>query len=311
MTNRGMMERRAWRSAVLLFAAVTLTGAGRVAAQADSGRVVTTAEIAPGFHLLSNGAGHLVVFAGQDASIVAGSLAPDLVTAARALLPGLAAPPVKYAIAMEGDSAAVYGDGGWGESGTIAMAQEDLYDRMAARRSTPAEADEQLNDLPTMGFSRVVQLYLPDEEIHLVHDHDASTNADIIVHFEKAGLLMMGGVFTSDGYPRINLDAGGKVDAMIRWVDWFCEVFVRGPSRVEPIVPGRGPVATLQDLIAYRDMLVTVRDRVHAQLEAGQAVAQVIASSPTAEFDARWGQGPVSPDAFVAAVYESLAAARQ
>jgi hypothetical protein len=177
---------------------------------------------------------------------------------------------------------------------------------MAAQRTADRVPDD--NALPTVGFSRVVQLHLPTEDVHLVHDHDASTDADIIVHFETAGVLMLGGVFTSDGYPVIDTARGGKIDQMINWVDWFCNAFVRGPHKLEPIIPGRGPPATFQELVDYRDMLVSVRDRVRSLMSGDTPLTAIIAARPTAAFDQRWGRGPVSPDDFVRMVYESLKA---
>jgi hypothetical protein len=91
---------------------------------------------------------------------------------------------------------------------------------------------------------------------------------------------------------------------MIQWVKWFTDNLPA--ERLEPIVPGRGPVAKKEDLIAYRDMLIAVRDRVLALRDSGKTVDEVVAARPTAEFDARWGRGPVTPPAFVRMVYESL-----
>jgi len=54
-----------------------------------------------------------------------------------------------------------------------------------------------------------------------------------------------------------------------------------------------------------------VRDRIQALVAEGKTLEQVRASQPTLDYDARYGAatGPASPDAFVAAVYDSLRAA--
>jgi hypothetical protein len=72
------------------------------------------------------------------------------------------------------------------------------------------------------------------------------------------------------------------------------------------IVPGHGPLADRAALTRYRDVLVTVRDRVQKLKTAGRTVEQVVAAKPGGEFDATWGTGFMQPDAFVTVVYNTL-----
>jgi hypothetical protein len=62
----------------------------------------------------------------------------------------------------------------------------------------------------------------------------------------------------------------------------------------------------MPDLQAYRDMLRTVHDRVRTLITSGKSLQEVIAAKPTADFDTRWGHGPVSRDQFVTMVFESV-----
>jgi hypothetical protein len=257
---------------------------------------ITVTEPAPGFHVLASPNANLVVFVDSVSAFVAGVHTPALVARAREVLTTLAAPATRYIVIMESDSAPSYGDLGWRGAGVTAIAQERLVGRMRRSRGP------QPNDLPVEGFSQAVQIRLQREEAHIVHDYNGATDADVIVHFERSGFLILGALFTSDGYPDIKLDRGGTIDGMIRWVDWFCKSF----RSTGPIVPARGPVSTLQGLIEYRDMLIAVRGRVDTLLKAGRSVEDVIAAKPAAEFDQRWGRGPVSSDRFVQTLSASL-----
>jgi hypothetical protein len=67
-----------------------------------------------------------------------------------------------------------------------------------------------------------------------------------------------------------------------------------------------GLLAARADLLAYRDMLVSVRDRVRTLIEAGKSIDQVVAATPTKDFDGKWGGGYVSSAAFVQMVFTSL-----
>lgn len=271
---------------------------------------VQVSQIAPHYHLLSQPDANLVVFVGERSSMLVGVQSPALVARARELLRTLHAPRVEYVLMLEDDQAPGYGDGGWGRDGAVTMAHELLYARMArfarGQDTTDAAAARRRNPLPRMGFSQVVQVYPKGEAIHLIHERAGYTNADVIVHYEGAGLLQLGNTFTMDGYPRIEVAKGGSLAGIVQTADFFLNNF-RDPGSLEPIVPGRGPVATVADLRAYRDMLVAVRDRVQPLLDAGKTEAEVVATHPSAEFDARWGHGPVQPDQFVGMVYRSLA----
>ena len=280
--------------------------AALLAAPPAEAQPATVAEIAPRFHLVADSTGNLVVFAGER-SLVAGVHTPALVARAREVLRSSGAP--RYALMMEGDSA--YGDSGWGD-GTLTMTHELHYNRMRrrARALAAARPADPPAPLPALGFSQVVQLYLGPEEVHFVHERAGHTSADVIVHFEKEGIVYLGNTFTNDGYPAVDSARGGSVAGMIATADFFLGGFATQPAMVEPIVPGRGPVADLAGLRAYRDMLASVRDSVRALHTAGRTLEQVVAARPTAAFDARWGRGPVKPDAFVAMVYRSVRAER-
>ena len=72
------------------------------------------------------------------------------------------------------------------------------------------------------------------------------------------------------------------------------------------IVPGHGPLGDRAALTRYRDMLVTVRDRVQKLKTEGRTEKDAVAAKPTSEFDATWGQGLIQPDVFVSIVYNTL-----
>jgi hypothetical protein len=48
----------------------------------------------------------------------------------------------------------------------------------------------------------------------------------------------------------------------------------------------------------YRDMIVSVRDTVQASIKQGRSENQIVAAHPSAKFDAQWGNGRVTPEAF-------------
>jgi hypothetical protein len=147
-------------------------------------------------------------------------------------------------------------------------------------------------DRPRIAFSEVLTFDLNGEAIHIVHQAPGFSDADAIVHFHVASLVYLGEVFPGDGYPDIDGRQGGKLNGMLKTLASWSGDTMR-------VVPARGKVTTGAEVRTFHDMIVTVRDRVQKMIASGQTEEQVIASHPAAEFDAHWGHGRVSADAFV------------
>jgi glyoxylase-like metal-dependent hydrolase (beta-lactamase superfamily II) len=94
-----------------------------------------------------------------------------------------------------------------------------------------------------------------------------------------------GDVFLPAAYPFSDVDNGGSFDGEIEFVSRLLEEF----DRDTVIVPGHGRVARYDDLIAYVEMLKTVRERIAALVASGATLEQVVAAEPTKEFDAKYG----------------------
>jgi hypothetical protein len=72
------------------------------------------------------------------------------------------------------------------------------------------------------------------------------------------------------------------------------------------VIPGHGPPGTRGELVEYRDMLGSSRDRIADLKHQGLSLNEVIAAKPTEPFDAKWGRAIISPALFTALVYRGL-----
>jgi cyclase len=154
-------------------------------------------------------------------------------------------------------------------------------------------------------------MYFNGEGIQLVHVPHASTDGDVLVFFRGSDVIAAGDIYSTVGYPRIDLGRGGHVNGVIeglnRLIDLaISEQFTEGGTR---IVPGRGRISDEFDVVEYRDMVTIVRDRVQALVSKGQTLEQVRASRPTLDWEPRYGSasGAWTTTQFVDAVYRSLA----
>ena len=72
------------------------------------------------------------------------------------------------------------------------------------------------------------------------------------------------------------------------------------------VIPGHGPIGGKSELVQYRDLLVTVRDRVAALKGEGKSLKEIVAAKPTAAYDAKWGTGFVNGEFFTKLIYKGV-----
>jgi glyoxylase-like metal-dependent hydrolase (beta-lactamase superfamily II) len=199
------------------------------------------------------------------------------------------------------------GNENMGKAGAFVVAHENVRKRMSAehfnavfQRTTPPSPE---GALPVVTFAEGVTFHWNGEEIRVYHVPPGHTDGDVIVHFVKADVVHMGDLFFNGlNYPFIDVSSGGRVDGVIGAADRVLAA-VGDKTR---IIPGHGPLATKVDLVVFRDTVKLLRDRIAKLKAEGKGRDAVIAAKPTADYDARWGQGFIKPDVFVGLVFDSL-----
>jgi len=184
------------------------------------------------------------------------------------------------------------------KAGAVIVAHESV------RRALAAGSRDSEAGLPILTLSELgrVSFDFNDEMIEVVHVQPAHSPANLIVHFPQSNVIDAGALFSSDHYPTI---AGGSIDGFVSALDKVVKM-----SDYETIVvPDRGPVSDREGLIAYREMLIAVRERVTEALDQGKTFEQFAASRPTREFDPQYGD-PSDP-LFLPVIYEAMRLRRQ
>jgi glyoxylase-like metal-dependent hydrolase (beta-lactamase superfamily II) len=157
--------------------------------------------------------------------------------------------------------------------------------------------------LPSEVFNRSRDLALNGASIGLRHYGGAHTDSDISVTFAAADVVHVGDTYWNGVYPFIDYSTGGSIDGMIAASD----ANIAGTTESTIIIPGHGaPVSNRAELMAFRDMLVTIRDNVASLKLEGRSRDETVAAKPTAAFDAIWGNFVIDPDYFTRLVYEGV-----
>lgn len=140
------------------------------------------------------------------------------------------------------------------------------------------------------------------ETVRIRHYRPGHTDNDISVYFVGADVLSVGDTFWNGQYPFIDHSTGGSINGAIA----AANANIAMASDRTIIVPGHGPVGNRASQIAFRDMLVAVRDRVARLKRRGLTLMQVQNAKPTAPFDAKWGRSIISGKLFTALVYRGV-----
>jgi cyclase len=256
--------------------------------------------------LLYGPGGNLVALDGPDGKILVDSSFVPVVPKILQALAGISPSPLKILINTHWHFDHTDGNALLHESGATILAHENTRKRLSTPQDIAAFGmhfpASPLAAWPQQTFADAFRLYFNNEELALSYIKPAHTDTDIFIRYEKENVLHMGDIFFNGMYPFTDASSGGSINGMIAGAESAFK-FVDAETK---IVPGHGPVGDKSELTKYRDMLVTVRDRVQAQKKAGKKVVEVVAAKPTADLDAAWGNGLLKPEQFVGIVYSTL-----
>jgi glyoxylase-like metal-dependent hydrolase (beta-lactamase superfamily II) len=159
------------------------------------------------------------------------------------------------------------------------------------------------NALPQITFTEDLTLHLDSTtSIHVMHVHHAHTDGDSFVYFPESNIIHMGDTFFKGRYPFIDLSSGGSIDGLIKAVN-HALLIVNDQTK---IIPGHGTVANRQDLLDYRDVIMTIRQRVKMAMDSGKKLEEIQEMGLTKEWDETHGQAFINPQQIVEFVYKSL-----
>jgi glyoxylase-like metal-dependent hydrolase (beta-lactamase superfamily II) len=136
-----------------------------------------------------------------------------------------------------------------------------------------------------------------------------------LVFFRRSDVIVAGDILDTRQFPVIDLARGGSIQGEIAALNRLVELAVPSIPLVNReagtiVVPGHGRLCDQYDVIAYRDMITIIRDRVRDLMKKGRSLAEVQAAQPAKGYMGRYGNpgGSWTTERFIEAVYQSLAA---
>jgi len=298
----------------LVLASATVVGRATAQMGDPSKVALKTTPVADGISVIAgaNGfaGGNVGVSVGADGVFIIDDELTPMTAKLKAALGALSKKPVRFVVNTHWHTDHTGGNVGVAGDGAVILAQDNTRKRlsvdqvrefMGKKITMPALPPA---GLPVITFAEDVTLHLNGDEIHVVHVAPAHTDGDAIVHFTKANVIDTGDVVL-DTYPVVDVEAGGQIDGVLAADDRILAL----ANDQTKIIPGHGPLMTKADVLAFRDMVKRVRDRIYKLADQKKSVDEIKAAKPLADLDARWGQGFLKADNAIEMVLKARSAA--
>ncbi len=267
---------------------------------------IQTVPVQANVYMLTGEGGNIGLCTGEDGPLLIDDQFARTTDGIQAAVRSLTDKPLRFVINTHWHGDHTGGNENLRKAGAIIVAHDNVRRRMSSEQflaafnqrvpAAPATA------LPVVTFSDSVTFHWNGEDLRIFHVQAAHTDGDAIVHFTRANVVHMGDVYFNGMYPFIDVSTGGTISGMVEAVD----LVLQQVNAETKFIPGHGPLSGIAELRSYREMLAAVEIRVRTLLEQGKSRDAVIAARPTADYDAKWGNGFIKPDAWVGIVYDGL-----
>ena len=294
--------------ALVLAVSLLLSWHSVVAQDEDYSKVqMKVTKVAGGVYMLEGAGGNIGASVGDDGIVIVDDQYAPLAEKIQAALKGITDKPVRFIINTHYHGDHTGGNAYFQKQAPI-IAQDNVRKRLesggAAGNGGAVHMDVKpaaKEALPIITFDHDVTVHLNGEDIRALFFPAGHTDGDSIIFFPKSNVVHMGDDFVTYGFPFIDVESGGSINGMIDAVE---KVIAQLPPDVK-VIPGHGPISSLDDMRAYATMLKATRDVVAQALKDGKTLDQMKQAKlldPWKKFSGDF----VNQDAFLETLYNSL-----
>src|SRR5579864_5915017 len=264
-------------------------------------------KVAGDVYMLQGAGGNIGASVGEDGIVIVDDQYAPLADKIQAALKGITDKPVRFIINTH-----YHGDHTGGNAYFQKQAPIIAHDNVRKRLETggPSGTGGSIHSehkpgakesLPIITFDHDVTVHLNGEDIRALYFPAGHTDGDSIIFFPKSNVVHMGDDFVTYGFPFIDVESGGSINGMIDGVE---KVIAEVPADVK-IIPGHGPVSSIDDVKAYLGMLKDTRAVVAKALQNGQTLDQMKQAKlldPWKKYNGDF----INEDTFLETLYNSL-----
>jgi cyclase len=241
---------------------------------------IRTIPVAESIYMLQGSGGNIAVSIGDDGTFIVDDQFAPLTDKIIAAIAELTDNPVDFVVNSHWHYDHTDGNENFGRAGALIVAQDNSRRRMETDQvlsgsNRPQPAYDGVG-LPKITFFESMRFYYNNNTIDVMYTGPGHTDGDAQIYFRDSNVIHTGDMFVRYGLPYIDHGNGGSLDGMID-ATWSLAGLIDDDT---VIIPGHGQLSTRTDLLEYRDMLVTIRDRIKQQIARGRSADQVVASNP-------------------------------
>ena len=262
------------RSGSIAMLAVVAALATPALAQRDLSTVeIKTTKVSGSIYMLEGAGGNIGVSAGEDGILIVDDQFKPLAEKIRAALKGINPGKLRFVLNTHYHGDHVGSNEIFGNEATI-IAHDNVRKRVSTRQETSRGVVEALTKegWPIVTFDTSVSVHFNGEEIRVIHVPSGHTDGDSIIHFTGSNVVHMGDQMFAARFPFIDLEGGGTLKGYTKNI---ADAIAQVPPDAK-IIPGHGPLSTLDDLKAIHKMLVGTADIVGKKIKEGKSLETIV-----------------------------------
>lgn len=282
------------RLALITAAALLLMVAQLAVSQRNFDNVqFKVSHVAGSVHVLDSGAGgNIGISMGEDGALMIDDQFAPLAPKIRAAMKGIGNGKLRFLVNTHHHGDHTGGNPEFGGEATI-VAHSNVRKRLM-------DTNQPKVALPVVTFRDSVTLHFNGEDVEIQHMPTGHTDSDSVIFFKKSNVIHMGDHFFAGRFPYVDLKGGGNVEGFLKNV---ATVIEQAPSDVK-IIPGHGPLSTLDDLKTFHAGVRESADYIRSQMKAGKSLADIKQAGLPAKWDT-WASGFINEERWIEIVYNS------
>lgn len=276
-------------------------------AQTDYSKVeIKATKVSGNVYMLQGAGGNIGVSVGDDGILIVDDQFAPLADKIRAALKSLADKKLRFILNTHWHGDHTGGNAVFGPEAPI-IAHDNVRKRLATEQrsevfkmTTPPSPKEAL---PVITFDQSLSVHFNGEEIRAIHFPKGHTDGDSVVFFTTSNVVHLGDDFFAGRFPFVDLESGGTVEGLVKNIGEIIGKITADSK----LIPGHGPISTVDDLKNYHRMLEQTTEIVRKKIAAGKTLDQIKSEGLPEEWKP-WGTGFIKTELWVETIYRSLTA---
>ena len=226
--------------------------------------VIKTEKVAGNVYVLFGQGGNIGVSVGKDGILMIDDQFINLADKIKAALKELGSEKPRFLFNTHWHGDHTGGNTVFGAD-SIIIAQTNVRKRLS---TTVKLGEREFKALPPVGlpmitYDQSLSIHFNGEEVRAVHYPRGHTDGDTVLFFTASNVVHLGDDFFAGKFPFVDLNSGGSVEGLAKNIG---ELIKTIPSDAK-LIPGHGPISTVNDLKTYHQMLLETTSIVREKMK--------------------------------------------